>query len=89
MKFVALEESKTKLTFVLEGETHTFCNLLVEELRRTKGVELATYTIDHPLVGKPHFLVQTKGAAPRDAIKTALGSLKKTVADFAKGVKKL
>ena len=38
MEFIVIEESKTKLVFELKGETHTFCNLLKEELQTIKGV---------------------------------------------------
>ncbi len=89
MEFKVLEESKTKLVFELHGETHTFCNLLKEELRAVKGVTLATYRIAHPLVGVPEFLVETKGVEPRAALKDALKSMKALAKDFAKQVKKL
>ncbi|MBT5343096.1 DNA-directed RNA polymerase subunit L, partial [Candidatus Woesearchaeota archaeon] len=61
MEFNVIEESKTKLVFELKGETHTFCNVLKKELQDTKGVELVTYKIDHPLVGIPKFHIETKG----------------------------
>ena len=48
MEFQPLEESKTRLVFQLKGETHTFCNLLKDELQQAKGVVMATYKIDHP-----------------------------------------
>ena len=84
MKFNVLEESKDKLVFELEGETHTFCNMLKEALRNVKGVEIATYRIDHPLIGKPEFLIETKGVDPRKALQTALKSIKKEAEEFKK-----
>lgn len=89
MKFTVLEETKTKMVFTLEGETHTFCNLLKEEIRRVKGVELAAYKIDHPLVGVPTFQIETKGVEPRKAIKEALKSIQKMSKDFEKQAAKL
>jgi DNA-directed RNA polymerase subunit L len=89
MEFNALEESKTKLVFELKGETHTFCNALKQELLGVKGVEIATYRIEHPLVGVPKFLIETKGVEPRKALKDALKALKKKAEDFSKEVKKL
>ena len=77
MEFKVLEETKSKLVFELEGETHSFCNALKNELLSVKGVYLATYSIDHPLVGVPKFLIETKGVEPRKAIKDALKGLKK------------
>ena len=89
MDFKIIEESKDKLVFELEGETHTFCNALKKELQETKGVTVATYKIDHPLVGVPRFQVETKGVDPKKAIKDALKSLKKKVSEFEKEVKSL
>jgi len=89
MKFKVLEESKTKLVFQLPGETHTFCNVLKQELLQVKGVSLATYKIDHPLVGIPQFLIETKGIEPRKALQEALKALKKKAEEFKKEVGKL
>ena len=89
MEFTVLEESKTKLSFQLKGETHTFCNALKEALEEVKGVEVATYRIDHPLVGIPQFFIETKGVEPRKALKEALKGLRSKSEDFAKAVKKL
>lgn len=84
-----MEESKTKIVFTLQGETHTFCNALKYELQQVKGVIIATYKIDHPLVGIPQFLVETKGIEPRKAMKEALKSLRKQAQDFEKEIGKL
>ena len=89
MEFKVLEESKTKLVFQLPGETHTFCNVLKKELLQVKGVSLATYKIDHPLVGIPQFLIETKGIEPRKALQEALKALKKKAEEFKKEVGKL
>lgn len=89
MEFKVLEESKSKLVFELKGETHTFCNALKHELQQIKGVEIATYLIDHPLVGIPKFLVETKGIEARKALKDALKALKKKGEEFKKEVGKL
>ena len=86
MEFIVLEESKTKLVFELKGETHIFCNLVKEELLTTKGVTTASYRVDHPLIGVPRFLVETKGAEPRKALKEALASIKKKAEAFKKEV---
>ncbi len=89
MEFVILEETKTKLVFQLKGETHTFCNLLKEELLTVKGVTLATYRIDHPLIGVPQFLIETKALEPRKALKEALNGMKKKADQFKKEVSAL
>ena len=89
MEFNVKEESKSKLIFELKGETHSFCNALKYELQQVKGVTLATYKIDHPLVGVPQFLIETKGVEPRKALKTALKALKKHAEEFKKEASKL
>ena len=89
MEFAVLEESKNKLVFKLKGETHTFCNALKHELESIKGVTLVAYRIDHPLVGQPQFLLETKSVEPRTALKEALKSLKKKAQDFLKEVGKM
>jgi len=86
MEFVVIEETKTKLVFELKGETHTFCNLLKDEILNTKGVETAAYRVDHPLTGIPRFLLETKGVEPRKALKDALASIKKKTESFRKEV---
>jgi DNA-directed RNA polymerase subunit L len=89
MEFNVLEESKSKLVFELKGETHTFCNALKHELLQLKGIVTATYKIDHPLVGVPKFLVETKAIEPRKALKDALKALKKKAEEFKKEAGKL
>jgi DNA-directed RNA polymerase subunit L len=89
MEYKVIEETKTKLIFELEGETHTFCNALKDQLTRIKGVIIATYKIDHPLVGKPKFQIETKGIEPNKALKEALKNLKKDLTNFQKEVTKL
>ena len=89
MEFKVLEESKTKLVFELLDETHTFCNLLKEEIRKVKGVNIVAYRIDHPLVGIPRFQLETKGVEPRKAIKEALKNIRKLSVEFEKLAKKL
>ncbi|HIH13583.1 MAG: DNA-directed RNA polymerase subunit L [archaeon GW2011_AR9] len=86
MEFKVHEESKSKITFQLLGETHTFCNALKQELQGVKGVTLVTYKIDHPLIGVPEFMLETKGIEPRKALKEALKALKKKAEDFKKEI---
>ena len=89
MELKILQESKNRLMFELRGETHTFGNALKYELHQTKGVTLATYKIDHPLIGLPEFILETKGIEPRKALEEALKSLKKKAENFKKELGKL
>lgn len=89
MELKVITDTKDRFVFQLPTETHTFCSLLKTELQKVKGVTIATYKIDHPLVGVPEFLVETKGIEPRKAIKEALKALKKDAQDFEKAASKL
>lgn len=89
MELNVLEESKKRMVFELKGEKHSFCNALKEALWKVKGVEIASYRIEHPLVKIPKFLIETKGIEPREALKTAIAELKKKAKEFKKEVKKL
>ncbi len=89
MEFKVTSEDKHKLTFELPGETHTFCNALKTELQDIKGVDIATYRINHPLLGIPQFQLETKSIEPRKAIKEALANLKKKVKEFHKEISSL
>ena len=89
MEITILEESKNRIIFQLKGETHTFCNIIKQELLNVKGVTIATYKIDHPLIGVPEFLFETKGIEPRKALKEALKNIVKKAEDFKKEVKGL
>jgi DNA-directed RNA polymerase subunit L len=89
MELTVLSESKKRMVFQLRGEGHAFCNLLKEALTKVNGVTVASYRIDHPLVGIPEFVIETTGIEPREALKKALASLKKDIKTFQKEVKKL
>lgn len=89
MELNILEESKKRMVFELKGETHSFCNALKEALWKIKGVEIASYRIEHPLVKVPKFLIETKGIEPREALKKATAELRKLGNEFKKEVKKL
>ncbi len=89
MEFKILEETDEKLVFQLPGESNTFCNVLKNELLKVKGVSIATYRVDHPLIGIPQFLLQTKSLEPRKAIKEALKNLRKKSEEFKDNLSEL
>lgn len=90
MEITILENKAQKLVFELKGTDHTFCNALKDELRNNDAVTVSTYSISHPLVGKPKFTVETKkGEKPTDSINKAIDSLKKKNKEFLKHFKSL
>ena len=89
MEVKVIENEPTRLLFQLVGSDHTFCNALKKELVETKGVDVATYAIEHPQVGIPKMLIETaKGTKPQDALKAAVESLKKKNKEFSSAFSK-
>jgi len=89
-----IEESKNKIVFNLKDKTHSFCNILRNELLKDKHVRIAAYKVEHPLVNVAEVMVETDGKkAPRVAIVDAVKRLKKVADDlkkeFAKSAKQL
>jgi len=89
MKIEKIEDKKNKLVFNLEGQGHTFCNLIKEELNEIKGVLNAGYSINHPLIGIPQIVVETDGSIlPKEALEKAAKNLKKKISEAQKAVEK-
>lgn len=89
MKLNILQDNKRKLEFEMEGEDHTVCNALKQQLWQDDNVKVATYRIDHPLVGVPRFLVETdQGETAKDAVLNAAKELQKQNDKFLKNFKK-
>ncbi len=78
MQVTILEDKKNKLVFELDGDKHTLPNLLKDELNVDEHVKIAGYNVDHPLVGKPRFILETDGADPRKTLNAAVKRLGKT-----------
>lgn len=88
MEINIIEEKKNKLVFELEGGSHTVCNALRAELLNDNKVKVATYSIRHPLVGKPKFIIETDDVEPKKALISAADRLKKHNEAFEKEFKK-
>ncbi|MEK6874853.1 MAG: DNA-directed RNA polymerase subunit L [Nanoarchaeota archaeon] len=85
MQIHILEDKATRISFEIEGADHTICNMLKQELYEDETIKVAGYTINHPYVGKPKFIIETKqGGIPRKAITAAIKRLQKTVEDLSK-----
>ncbi len=84
MKFKKIREKDNEIEFVLEGEDHTFSQLLLKHLLENKNVEIAEYNIPHPLTGKPTFYVKVKGKKkPMTVLAEAADSIKKEFKSLA------
>jgi DNA-directed RNA polymerase subunit L len=88
MEINILEDKSKRLVFEIKGEDHTLCNALREELWNDESVTVSAYNINHPLVGIPKFIIETKAdKEPKKALKDALSRLKKRNSDIAKLLK--
>ncbi|MBS3135010.1 DNA-directed RNA polymerase subunit L [Candidatus Woesearchaeota archaeon] len=75
MEISILEEGKGKLEIEIEGEDHTLCNALRNELWN-HNVDIAAYNIEHPLVSNPTLMVHGTGDL-RKKLVSASDSLRK------------
>ena len=76
MNVKVIEEKKNSLVIEIDSN-HTVCNLVKEELYNDENVKIASYSIDHPLVGKPRMLIETSGSEPKSALTSASQRVKK------------
>ncbi|MFH1054409.1 MAG: DNA-directed RNA polymerase subunit L [Candidatus Woesearchaeota archaeon] len=89
MEINIIEDSKNKIEFEVVGESHSFCQSLKEELNNDNHVKISTYFLSHPLVGKPHFIIETDtSTSPKKAIKDAIKRIKKNNEKLVKSAKK-
>lgn len=82
MEIDIVEDEENKFVFKLVGSGHTFCNALKDELTNDDDVDIATYTIKHPLVAEPKFFVETHDGSPRDALSSATERLQERNEDL-------
>lgn len=60
MEIKVLKKTPNELKIEIEGEGHTFCNVLQKALLEDGAIELAGYSIEHPLISNPTVYVRTK-----------------------------
>ena len=89
MNLKVLQNTKNELKIEIQGEGHTFCNLLQHALLQDRGVEMAGYDIPHPLISHPVLQIRMKGnRSPEKALARALGQIKQTTDTFLKEFEK-
>lgn len=83
MKVKILEKTKNELKLEVEGEGHTFCNVIQKALLKYKNVDLAGYNIPHPLTANPIIYVRTKGQSkPEIVLRDSAKEVKKATKAF-------
>lgn len=89
MRIKILKKSSNELNIEIEGEGHTFCNVLQKALLEDEMIEMAGYNIAHPLTSNPTIYIRTKGRRkPETAIKEAVKKVRKRNQEFRKILEK-
>ena len=89
MELKFLENKKNRVVLEIDGAGHTFCNILKKELWNDDSVKSSAYSVDHPLVGIPKVVVETKsGSDASKALVDAATRLEKENKDFLSKLKK-
>ncbi len=89
MKVKILKRTSNELKIEVEGEGHTFCNVLQKALLEDETIEMAGYDLPHPLFENPVLYVHTKGKRkPETALRDAAKKLQSRNKEFRESFKK-
>ena len=89
MELKVLEKDKKRIVFELIGADHTFCNALKKELWSDKSVKVSAYSVEHPLIGIPKFIVESDDKEPEKVLLDAVKRLDKKNEQFLESFKKI
>lgn len=84
VKIIEMDKNYVKLT--VKGEDHSFLNLLQRNLLEDDRVEVAKYTVSHPLVGAPSLYIRTKNKDPLEILKEANEDIVKSCEELLSGL---
>ena len=83
MQVKVLEKKPNELKIEIEGENHSFCNVLQKALLEDETIDMAGYDIPHPLVSNPIVYVRTRGQRrPETALRNAAEKIRKRNKEF-------
>jgi DNA-directed RNA polymerase subunit L len=86
MEVKILEETKKRA--VIELDNQTIAGMIERELWNDSHVKAAGQKQKHPLIGKPTLFVETdEKENPKEAVKEAVGRIKKDIDKFKKTFK--
>jgi DNA-directed RNA polymerase subunit L len=78
MRVRILKKLRNELKMEVEGEGHTFCNVIQRALLKDRRVDLAGYSVPHPLTSSPVIYVRTRGQSkPATVLKDAIVEVQK------------
>ena len=83
MKIKVLKRTSNELKIEIEGEGHTFCNVMQKALLEDDATEMAGYNLPHPLSSNPTIYIQTKkGLKPETVIRNVAKKIRKQNKEF-------
>ncbi len=83
MNVKVLDKTPNEIRLEIEGEGHTFCNVLQKILLEDETIDMAGYDIAHPLVTNPVIYVRTKGKRhPETALREAAEKIRNRDKEF-------
>ncbi|MFQ5758201.1 MAG: RpoL/Rpb11 RNA polymerase subunit family protein [Candidatus Bathyarchaeia archaeon] len=89
MKIKLLRRESNELRIEIDGEGHTFCNMLQKTLLEDEKVEMAGYNMPHPLITKSIVYVRTNGGRrPETAMRDAAKKLRKRSRELTNALQK-
>ncbi len=89
MEYEVLKEETHELQIQFSEIDHGFLNLIKEALWQQPGVEMASFRLEHPEVGKPLFIVKTKGKDAKKIWNSAIDAASESLDKLGKEIKKL
>jgi len=89
LRIKTIKKTKDELKLEIEGEGHTFCNLLQNTLVEDRSVKIAGYDTPHPLTEKSIIYIKVKkDSNPRKALERALKKISQRTDEFLTEFKK-
>ncbi|MGQ9543775.1 MAG: RpoL/Rpb11 RNA polymerase subunit family protein [Candidatus Bathyarchaeia archaeon] len=82
MKIKTLKKTEKELRIEVDGEGHTFCNLLQNVLLEDNSVEIAGYDVPHPLATTAVMYIRMKRSDPAKALERALKRISERTDEF-------
>ncbi|MBS7626257.1 DNA-directed RNA polymerase subunit L [Candidatus Bathyarchaeota archaeon] len=82
MKVKTLKKTERELRVEIDGEGHTFCNLLQNVLLEDSAVEIAGYDVPHPLATTAVMYIRMKRSDPAKALERALKKISERSDEF-------
>jgi DNA-directed RNA polymerase subunit L len=89
MKVKILKKLHNELKMEVKGEGHTLCNVIQKALLKDERVDLAGYSVPHPLTSSPVIYVRTRGQSkPETVLKDAIEEVHKESEAFRTALEK-